>query len=218
MLTFFPPPIVEQDAFFTPAQLLFTNTANMPRIAVLLYRRLACWVVIAFVQTKMLRLCFRYFRSFHHNGFNRFVQQLRIVNICPRDNNRKRPAQPIRQKALFRAVFASICRVGSNFIASRTSLAQRAIRGLPFPIHQPQFFTFLQQQCPKLGKQIDFHPMLERSMNCRIIAIHAWNVIPLTPRAHPKNQGIQNIARMDARSARFFGWVKFQDERFHALP
>jgi len=26
----------------------------------------------------MLRLCFRYFRSFHHNGFNRFVQQLRI--------------------------------------------------------------------------------------------------------------------------------------------
>ncbi len=193
MLMSFPQPIFGQDTFFTLVQLFFTNAAHMPSIVMLLYRRCAGWVVIAFIQTQVLRLRLGHFGSIYNDGFNRFVQQFRIMDIGPCDDNRQRTTQPIGQNALFRAVFASIRWIGANFIPSQTSLAHRSIGGLPFPIYQPQCFTFFHQQRPNLGKQIDVHPMLERSMDRRIIAIHARNMIPLTACANPKNQGVQLI-------------------------
>jgi len=86
MLMSFPQPIFGQDTFFTLVQLFFTNAAHMPSIVMLLYRRCAGWVVIAFIQTQVLRLRLGHFGSIYNDGFNRFVQQFRIMDIGPCDD------------------------------------------------------------------------------------------------------------------------------------
>ena len=90
MLTFFPRPSGEPDAFFTPVQFLFTNPANMPGVLMFLHRGFSDGIVIAFIQAQMLWFLFRRLRSLHHNGFNRLIQQFRIDDIGARDHNRKR--------------------------------------------------------------------------------------------------------------------------------
>jgi hypothetical protein len=136
MLMFFPQPTDEQGTFFTLAQLLFPNAANVARVVVLFYRRLTCGIVIALIQAQILWLRLGRLGSIYYNGFDRFIQQFRIMNIGSRQHDRKRTALSIRQNALFRTVFASIGGVGADFISTQARLAHGPIRRLPIPVHQ----------------------------------------------------------------------------------
>lgn len=57
-------------------------------------------IVIAFIQTLMLRLLLGRLRSIHNNGFNRFLQQFRIDHIGTRHHQRKRSTVAVGQNAL----------------------------------------------------------------------------------------------------------------------
>src|SRR5512141_180375 len=212
MLMFFRQPSGEPETFFTLAQLLFANPANMPDVVMFLDRCVSGWIVIAFIQAQMLWFLLGRLGSIHHNRFNRFLQQFRIDDIGTCQHYRKRTTVAVGQNALFCAIFGAIGGIWPYFIASQTRLTHRTISSLPLPIHQPEFFALFHQQRPQLRKQTNFHPMLKGAMNGRVVAIDPWNVVPLTSRADPKNDGIHHVAWISTRSARLLRWIHFQNE------
>ena len=172
----------------------------------------------ALVQAQMLRFGFAWFGSLDNNGFKGLIQQFRIGHICARHDHRQRSAVAFRQKALFRAIFGSIRRIWANVIATQTRLAHRSINSLPFPIDQAQFVARFYQQGPDARKQTDGNPTLKRAVNGGVIPVHTRDVIPLTTRAHAKDQRIDHIAWVHPGSAGLFWRIHFQNERFDALP
>lgn len=92
----------------------FTSAPDVRCIVVFGYSRVTTRRVIALIKTQVLRLLARGFGPFHHDRFERCLQQLVIIHVGGRHDNGQRPAIALCQEALFRAIFGSIRGVGAD--------------------------------------------------------------------------------------------------------
>lgn len=218
MLRFSRLPSGAADTFFVRLQLFFANPTDVPNMSVLLHRHLTGWVVIALVQAQMLWLFLGRLRTLHHDGFQGLVQQFSVMPIGRCHDGGQGTTPSLGQQAALRPLFAPIRGVAANLVAFQAHLPQRCIGRSPFPLHLTQVFTLLDQDRPYALKQSQLPPVLESAMNGSVISIDAGNMVPLTARAKPKDDRIQNAARIGSGSASALRGIEFVDQRFDAVP
>src|SRR5207244_6630296 len=91
-------------------------------------------------------------------------------------------------------------------------------RRLPFPLHAMELITLAHQASPQFFEQSDLAPILKAPVDRAVIAIHAWEMVPLAASAQVKDDPIQDpppILPVAARSGR---WVEPFQQRFDSLP
>src|SRR5579859_1527738 len=100
----------------------------------------------------------------------------------------------------------------------KPGLAQHAVRRLPFPLHTFELITLAHQARPQLLEQSDFTPMLKAAMDRTVVAIDAWDMVPLTAGAQMKNDPIQDPPPIHPLPARPRRWIKPPQQWFNPFP
>jgi hypothetical protein len=62
---------------------------------------------------------------------------------------------------------------------------------LPLPLHAFQLIALFDQLGPEFPEQSDFAPMLEATVDSAVIAVHAWDMVPLAACSQPKDDPVQ---------------------------
>jgi hypothetical protein len=101
--------------FLTPrVQLFFTDAADMRCVAELRHGGFARGIIVAFIQTQVLRRGFSRLGPLDDNGIERQGKQLRIWSIGPADAGSEGPTVPLDQQAFLDARLATVTGIGAN--------------------------------------------------------------------------------------------------------
>ena len=96
--------------------------------------------------------------------------------------------------------------------------AQTPIHCLPLPLDAGQRITFFQQNGPQLDENRIVHPALKPPMNRAIIAKYLGQMIPLTPRAQPKNNAVDGLTKVNTAPTGRRGWLGWGQNQLQAFP
>ncbi len=96
---------------------LFADAADMSRIPALRQNRPGRLIIVAFVQTQVLRLLLGRLWAFHDDGIERGRQQQVVVHVRASDADRKWAASLLDQQALLDAQLATVGGVGADAFA-----------------------------------------------------------------------------------------------------
>src|SRR5947208_3146199 len=80
-----------------------------------------------------------------------------------------------------------------TFFSPEPGLAQPAIRALPLPIHGSEFVALGRQLGPEALHDAAVAPALEPIVDGALGAEAAWQVVPLAPRAHAKEDAVDGF-------------------------
>src|ERR1700736_4044974 len=81
-----------------------------------------------------------------------------------------------------------------TFFSPEPGLAQSSVRTLPLPIHGPQFVALGGQRGPDALHDAAGTPALEPLVDGALGAEATWQVVPLAPRAHAKDDAVDRLA------------------------
>lgn len=100
----------------------------------------------------------------------------------------------------------------------KTRLAHSRICRLPVPVDATQLLTILHQHRPYLVQHAQVYPTLKSAMDRAVVGEGFGQIVPLTAASHAENNRIQSRSRVDAFSARVFGWVAVLNNRLYSAP
>lgn len=104
------------------------------------------------------------------------------------------------------------------FFTLKPCLAQTAVRRLPLPLDSLEFFTIPHESCPQPFEYSVSNPSLKPAMNGTIVPEDLRHMVPLTARAHPKENTVQCFPQIRARASRACRWIQILKHRLDALP
>jgi len=100
----------------------------------------------------------------------------------------------------------------------KTRPAHNRICRLPLPVHAAELVTIHNQGRPYLLQQPQLYPTLKSAVSQAFVRKLFGQMIPLTSRSHPENDGIESSSGVDTFSARVFGWVAGFYNWFYFVP
>lgn len=106
----------------TLIQFLFADPPNVRDIVSFHRRGVSRGIVIAFVQTQMLRRVVRWLRPIHNNRLNGLSQQFAVVDVGARHDHAQRSATGLDDHTAFGAVFRTIRGVGTDMVPPKRAL------------------------------------------------------------------------------------------------
>jgi hypothetical protein len=89
---------------------------------------------------------------------------------------------------------------------------------LPFPLHAFQFVTLRDQLRPEFLEEAHRTPVLKAAIDGTVISVHPWEMIPLTARAQPKEDRIEDAPPIYGRATGGGGWIQPFQQRLDAFP
>jgi len=100
----------------------------------------------------------------------------------------------------------------------KPGFAQHAIRSLPFPLHAFQLIALFDQARPEFLEEASLTPILKAAVDCTVIPIHTWNMIPLTARAQSEDDRIEYSPPIHARATGDRRWFQSPEHRLDPFP
>lgn len=192
-------------------KLLLANATDMGYVACRLCCAMASGVVIAFVQAEVLwgfrgRLWPR-----NDNSLQSLCKELGIMNIGTSDCDSRRTSTGLGDKTDLGSWFTTVCRVSSDLVATKASLAHSPIRRLPFPIHSSQFLALFEQDSPNPCKNSVLAPSLKPTMGCAVISQLFGQVVPLHSRTGPIDDCVDYQPKTTSSTSPSFGRISFAE-------
>src|SRR3989304_4766934 len=100
----------------------------------------------------------------------------------------------------------------------QTGLAHRRISRLPLPVHTTELFAVLNQSCPDTIEDAQLHPPLKGAMHRAVVRVLSGQLVPLAAAPHPKDEGIQCSALVNALATHMLGWVVLVQYGLDLIP
>jgi hypothetical protein len=89
---------------------------------------------------------------------------------------------------------------------------------LPLPLHTSQLIALFDQACPEFLEETGLTPILKAAVDRTVIPVYAWDMIPLTASAQPKDDRIQHSPPVSPRATSDFGWFQLSEQRLDPFP
>src|SRR5712691_11710172 len=199
-------------------QLLLANAPNVRGVAVCRNGGLPGRIVVALVQTQMLRMPRGRLGPLDHDRLQGCREQLGIVDVGSRHHHGERASLPLNQEAAFYPRLAPIGGVASDPVSSRARFPHAGIGRLPFPVYSAQLVLRRLEQRPDLIEDPPTAPALKGPMDRAVVRELLGQVIPLDPTAQSINDRVEGAPGINAFAPPGTGRVVLVQQRLDLLP
>src|SRR5580704_11717751 len=107
----------------------------MCRVAVFSHEQPDILVIVALIQTEMLRSAVRRPRAFDRRAVDRVLHQALVMGVGTADTNTDRCAPTVGQQRPLRATFGPIGGVFASLLAAKRRLGHGTVERLPTPLN-----------------------------------------------------------------------------------